>query len=218
MRYCILLISIYFIACTNNHEQVQESKDSVNITSNKSVVTDTTTIINFNDIEVVIGQTFGEYSKVLVSNDSAYISNEDLGNEPEGKLITINTSGFEDILIMQRYETSIGLNNEGPHCDLRNWKHGYSSWKEIKKLSNNLFQIDSLEQSSIDFPSYDKNELKKVIEKECGIEWVEILEQNRSQGELAGIISSIQFKIIAKSKKNGNSVERIVVVEIPMGC
>ena len=57
----------------------------------------------------------------------------DLGETIEGKIIRIKHHvDYKNIQLFQRHENSITIMDEGPHCDLTDWKHYYSSWKPLK--------------------------------------------------------------------------------------
>ena len=70
------------------------------------------------------------------------------------------------------YQTSVSIQNEGPHCDLNNWKHYTSPFIKLAKISQNEFLTSSYEAKDFSkFPKISIEELKKVVKKECGEDW-----------------------------------------------
>ena len=73
--------------------------------------------------------------------DTVYLYSE-LGETIEGQTISISTEQLINLTIEQRYETSVTIMGEGPHCDLIDWKHYDSEWKTLKLIKlDNLFVI-----------------------------------------------------------------------------
>lgn len=98
-----------------------------------------------------------------------------LGGTPEYKYVKILQSKFQKVALFQRHENSITIMNEGPHCDLTEWKHFDSNWKEVPFIdSQNAFR--TLSYSGEDwtkFISIDPKELQAVVRAHCGEFWAE---------------------------------------------
>ncbi|WP_339657531.1 SH3 domain-containing protein [uncultured Maribacter sp.] len=155
-----------------------------------------------------------------VQNDTAKVYVE-LGETPEGKKIKIQQSKFKKVEVFQRHENSITIMNEGPHCDLTEWKHYYSDWKKLDfDLTSNTFVSDSYERKDWEkFIEIDINEFKKAVEEECGGYWTELIKDIKTVNEYpSGVsISRIFFKILF-TDENGSVIEKTIEFEIPMGC
>lgn len=145
----------------------------------------------------------------------------DIGDSPEGKEIKIYSSKYQEIQVFQRFETSISIQNEGPHCDLTEWKHFYSEWNKIpfnqKNKTFNSFSYNSIENSQ--FINIDLNEIKEEVKLSCGENWYELIKEIKNVNEYPSSvsISKIYFKVIL-TDKNGSKKERLITIQIPMGC
>lgn len=152
--------------------------------------------------------------------DTAKVSLE-LGETPEGKKIKIKQSKYKKIEVFQRHENSISIMDEGPHCDLTEWKHFYSDWKKLDyDLTENTFVSDSYETEDWEkFIDVDINELKKAAEKECGEYWSEHIKSIQNVHEYpSGVSMSRIFLKIVLTDKNDSVIEKTIEFEIPMGC
>ncbi|NNF83199.1 MAG: SH3 domain-containing protein [Flavobacteriaceae bacterium] len=144
----------------------------------------------------------------------------DLGVTPEAKFIKIQPKkNYKRISVYQSYETSLTVMNEGPHCDLINWKHYNSLWLPLNEGPENTYQ--TLKYSTTDgsvFVNVDIAELKEAVLEHCGESYAELI-QNKTQLEspAAVSISIIYLKIVMIDSENQSS-ERTIAFEIPMGC
>jgi hypothetical protein len=169
-------------------------------------------------MELEVWDENGELKKV--QNDTAKVYVE-LGETPQGKKIKIKQSKFKKIEIFQRYENSVTIMNEGPHCDLKEWKHFYSDWKKLNfDFTENIFVSDSYEyKDSEKFIAIDINELKKAVEKECGGYWPEHIKDIKNVNEYpSGVSMSRIFLKILLTDENDSVIEKTIEFEIPMGC
>lgn len=145
----------------------------------------------------------------------------DIGDSPEGNKLKIYQSKYSKVEIFQQYETSITIMNEGPHCDLVNWKHFYSKWEKIpfNSKGNYFYSLNYNTSENEKFINVSIEELKKEVKQSCGENWFELIKNIKKVNEYpSGVsISRILFKIIL-TDKNGGKNERIISFEIPMGC
>jgi hypothetical protein len=169
-------------------------------------------------MELEVWDENGELKKV--QNDTAKVYVE-LGETPQGKKIKIKQSKFKKIEIFQRYENSVTIMNEGPHCDLTEWKHYYSDWKKLNfDFTENTFVSDSYQyEDSEKFIDIDINELKKAVEKECGGYWPEHIKDIKNVNEYpSGVSMSRIFLKILLTDENDSVIEKTIEFVIPMGC
>ncbi|HAK31782.1 MAG TPA: hypothetical protein DCO90_21680, partial [Sphingobacterium sp.] len=84
----------------------------------------TTTSIKFNEFVVSIqGMAIFDPERMdRLQRDTVEIEAE-VGESIEGTYISILSDQVRDLKVEQRYETSVTIMNEGPHCDLTEWKH-----------------------------------------------------------------------------------------------
>lgn len=151
--------------------------------------------------------------------DTVYVTVE-LGDSPEGKIISITNKNYKRIGIFQRHENSVTIMNEGPHCDLTEWEHFYSQWRPIQALSKSKFKTLTYSESEGQlFMDIDIDDLKNTVRNKCGEEWsndvVDIKTVNDYPASVG--ISRIFLKILM-TDNNDKVIEKIIVFEIPMGC
>ena len=111
--------------------------------------------------------------------------------------------------------------DEGPHCDLKEWKHYYSEWKKLNyDLKENVFISDLYEQEDWDkFIDVNINELKTAVEKECGDYWSVHIKDIKNVYEYPiGVSMSRIFLKILLTDENDIITEKTISFEIPMGC
>ena len=171
-------------------------------------------------IQMEIYPEYDEVGDVISQNDTArvYLG---LTETPEGKKIKLKHSNFKKIEVFQRYENSITIMDEGPHCDLTEWKHYYSEWKKLEFNSiNNSFVSDSYEEKDgKKFLDIDITELKKVVGKRCGDYWEQLIQNIKNVNEYpSGVTMSKIFLKILLTDENGSVTEKIIEFELPMGC
>ncbi|MBT8270871.1 MAG: SH3 domain-containing protein [Flavobacteriaceae bacterium] len=143
----------------------------------------------------------------------------ELGVTPENKKITINVKiPYKRLAIYQAYETSVSIMNEGPHCDLLDWKHFHSTWIPIKYEADHYFTLGYDQKDWTKFVPFEIEELKAEVREHCGEEYLRLIENPEGSNSAASIsISTIYIKIVMIDM-NDNPIERIIAFEIPMGC
>lgn len=152
--------------------------------------------------------------------DSAKIYVE-LGDSPLGKEIKIKQTKFKKIELFQRHENSVSIMNEGPHCDLTEWKHYYSEWIQLpfNNTTNTYLSTTYSPEDWGKFIPVDMAKLKKAVEAHCGGYWPSLLDNTKNINDYPiGISISRIFLKIVLTDKNGNVNEKTVSFEIPMGC
>jgi hypothetical protein len=161
-----------------------------------------------------------EFRSNPIERDTVRFSIE-LGNTPENKRVFIKPFiHYKKVEVFQSYETSLTIMNKGPHCDLANWKHYRSDWFPIKTKGSNSFLTCSYSEEDWQvFTEVDMAELKEVVRDQCGEPYAEMIKNIQTVNEYpAGVsISTIYLKVILTDLEN-NIIEKIIVMEIPMGC
>lgn len=128
-----------------------------------------------------------------------------------------------NVMVLQQFETSLTVQNEGPHCDLLDWKHYFSEPDTLILVdSSGIFQfknsyLDSLNNS---FPEVRKKELMRAIKEHCGEDWVEFSKdaENVYSYPFGVSISKEIVKILILNKNNEVIREKILIFLVPMGC
>ncbi|PCI31032.1 MAG: hypothetical protein COB60_12930 [Flavobacteriaceae bacterium] len=173
--------------------------------------------IKFREFELILPNisVWDEEEKLKeIQNDTATIYLE-LGASIEGKSIKIKKIKEGTLKIYQRYENSVTIMNEGPHCDLINWKHYDSPWEELKVVNGAFNTQKYTETDREQFISIDLKELKAAVNEHCGENWLEHIKDVTSPTEYpCGVSTSTLFLKV----EINNETERIISFEIPMGC
>lgn len=212
---------------SNNDSTISVNKrDSIieNVLSEKNEVwEDTTADIKFKDISISINRLilFDDDKQLnQIQKDTVYLY-ADLGETIEGQKITIVSSQLTNITIEQRYETSVTIMDEGPHCDLTEWKHYDSAWEKLKTNDKGQFIGDSYSEKDLEkFPVVDISELKAYVKKHCDEEYSELISTIKSPTEYPSAVSVSRYflRINGKRKNSDETITKLIIIEIAMGC
>ncbi len=200
-----------------------DSRDSTEIKLPTRPVSKPLSKIVFGDLTVSLYGflAFDEEGKLdKVQPDSTNIQAE-LGETIEGQVIEVKSSEIINIEIEQRYETSVTIMGEGPHCDLLDWKHYYSDWKPLRiTVSGQFIGLEYSEADREKFTPVSMDELRRQVSSLCGVEWAKPLKDITSPTQMpAGVgISRYYLRITGKRKSDLTPVTKIIVIENPMGC
>jgi hypothetical protein len=212
---------------SNNDSTISVNKrDSIieNVLSEKNEVwEDTTADIKFKDISISINRLilFDDDKQLnQIQKDTVYLY-ADLGETIEGQKITIVSSQLTNITIEQRYETSVTIMDDGPHCDLTEWKHYDSAWEKLKTNDKGQFIGDSYSEKDLEkFPVVDISELKAYVKKHCDEEYSELISTIKSPTEYPSAVSVSRYflRINGKRKNSDETVTKLIIIEVAMGC
>jgi hypothetical protein len=211
------------VLLTENKNMQRGGSDSVDLsavpTTNESK---TNTKIKFNELVIVVnGMAIFDAEKMeRIQKDTAEIEAE-VGETIEGRTISISSEQLIGLNIEQRYETSVTIMNEGPHCDLIDWKHFNSGWNSLKQNSSGQFVGDKYtEQDYTIFPEVSMDELKQTVKELCGEDWFKLLEKTNSPLEYPCTVNISRYflRITGKRKDNGQKVTKLIIIKTPMGC
>lgn len=197
--------------------------DSVSVQAEEAAAANeearTPTILKFEELQVEIQYALaeGDWSNII-TEDSITLSIE-VGESIEDQRITVSNTELENITVEQRFETSVTISKEGPHCDLTDWKHFYSDWKPIKRKGNEyLFPSFSTKERE-QFVEVSMDEVKAAVKAECGDDWAELLNSTTNIHEYpCGVGISRYFIRISGKTKAGAGFQKVIVIESPMGC
>ncbi|MCA0131122.1 SH3 domain-containing protein [Winogradskyella alexanderae] len=144
----------------------------------------------------------------------------ELGDTPEGKTLLLKNKDYKRISIFQKFENSISISNEGPHCDLTKWKHYSSDWKPIEQINRGTFEV--LSYTTEDWPKFvniSMEELKQEISNYCGSDWMKLVKNAKSINDYPISVSTsrILLKFII-TDFDDKVIEKIIAFNIPMGC
>lgn len=182
---------------------------------------DSSTTIKFNEFTVHLTRLFNFDNDThlnQIPGDSCYII-ADVGESIVGGRLSVSSNLLTDLKVEQCYETSVSISNEGPHCDLKDWKHFYSDWQALQRVNATTFQCFSYtDKEEENFPEINIKELKRKVKDQCGKEWYKLVKNIKSPTENPSWvgISRIYFRVTGKL--NGKTVTKIIIVEEAMGC
>jgi len=144
----------------------------------------------------------------------------EVGDTPEGKILVVKNDDYKRVSIFQRYENSVTIMNEGPHCDLTEWEHFYSDWKPIQQINATKFKTLSYSQADLkNFNDVSIEELKAEVIKNCGEDWAKYIDEVKTVNDYpAGVSTSRIFLKIIMTDFDDKVTEKIIEFEIPMGC
>jgi hypothetical protein len=220
------------ISCNNSlkQEYTEESatpaslknepvSDSVFSTLEAVKYEELTTTIHFGEFTLDIQNfsTFDENDLPAISQTDTLTINADIGENLSRSSLVISEE-LTDVKIEQRYETSVTIMDEGPHCDMVDWKHYTSEWKVLKSETDNIFKCaDYTEKEQEKFPEVSLQEFREAIKKHCGEPGIEHIKSPVDYPSGVGI-SRIYLKISGTQKSTGKFIVKYLIFEIPMGC
>jgi hypothetical protein len=104
---------------------MEQTDSSSSAYESELIDADTIALIEFKEISIFINRfKISEQENIIRSNGiDTVLINAELGEKFEGQVISFKSEMLTDIIIEQRYQTSVTIMKEGPHCDLTDWKH-----------------------------------------------------------------------------------------------
>lgn len=179
-------------------------------------------IVKFDEISISIENVGpGDYESIEPFKETEDSLHFDigLGYIIEGKIIKVISSKLSDVRISQSYETSVSIQNEGPHIDLNDWKHFKSEWKElVKDEEGNSKIIEYTAQDWVKFPEIDIEELKEAVYKIGGPEWRNLIEHIKSPTEYPSSVGINKIELKINGMMDNKKIKKIIVLNLPMGC
>jgi len=133
----------------------------------------------------------------------------------------------QEFKVVQQYETSLSLMNEGPHIDLKNWKHHISKWEEIKSSNGITFLTKEVESDN--FPRVSQGEIVQALKAELDRlakqgynnlqRWVPLAMQCKDATTYpCGVsISKITIRIKVRQSGKWKDIQTVELIP-PMGC
>jgi len=240
-KFLIIIISLTLFACGQNkkdnsvNKTEPETKDIAIIDESenpeleqieKKVIeietNENSLLLRFKEFELIIDniEIWDDEKKLKdIQKDSAIVYLE-LGETIEGQEIKLIQKKEGTIKIYQRFENSLTVMDEGPHCDLTEWKHYNSEWKKLTITDGKILTNSYSESDWEKFIEIDMNELREAVKKHCGERWSEHIKDIKSPTEYPSGVSTsrIFLKFEFTDKETNKLLERIISFEIPMGC
>ena len=237
-----LLLTFLFLACgaeeesgTNDSESSVSTDEDFEIDSAKVLnpIVDPTDLL---DVEENTDASFVMFEEFYLNLDSIWVYDPDeelkeihdesanvmveVGSYVTGSTMYLIPQTEGDFQVYQSYEIFVTIMNEGPHCDLLNWKHYQSDWVEIPVANGSFTALNYSVEQREKFVDVEMDELRSEVEKLCGEQWSDLLSETTHPLEYpSGVgINSIYLKIVFTPADGSPVVEKLVEFETPMGC
>lgn len=145
----------------------------------------------------------------------------DLGEEI--KAVKISGLQLKNIIVEQRFRTSMSVQNEGPHLDFIDWKHDHTDWTELENEDQKFVAVQSPPEK-LPFPEMSQQEILDYFEvykkekKDNDLKhWNEVVKKctNATTYPCRVGIDRVEFQI--KDRKSSKVLKSFHVL-YPMGC
>lgn len=143
-----------------------------------------------------------------------------LGSSPEGQAVHISLHEPGSVRLFQRYETSLTVMDEGPHCDLTDWTHYNSPWQELPANGTTFQALEYAEADWSRFVPVDMQAVQKAVRAHCGDTWAALMAGAAHPDDypLGVSISRIFLRIEFTPQGTTAAQTFTLVFEMPMGC
>jgi hypothetical protein len=151
--------------------------------------------------------------------DTAYIELE-MGEDIGQVGVLVMQSTLQDLVVEQSMQTTMTINNEGPSCELDNWKHYVMPWVALKKGISGNYQLNGYSDKEYNlFPEVTVEEIKTAAKAHCGNDWIPVIDKiNTLQDAYCDtVIDKVMIRVSGK-KATGESVVKYVIIKMPTGC
>lgn len=98
----------------------------------------------------------------------------ELGDDIDNQLIVLRpAAGIKrEFKVEHQFETTFQVSGEGPHIDLRDWKHYRSPWRELQSMGDDAFLIPVISASeSQRFPAVTRQEIYRAVLRASDENW-----------------------------------------------
>lgn len=122
--------------------------------------------------------------------------------------------------IEQRIETSLTVSAEGPHLDLREWKHHYSEWMALDETGENRFRIREVsEEDETRFPDVSPEEIRQAVWSAGGEKWAELVKDVKGPHDAPAAVGLSKITLRVSMKDGGGwKVINVIDLLVAMGC
>lgn len=127
---------------------------------------------------------------------------------------------YHQPLLSYCYESSFTIMDDGPHCDLTAWKHGYNDWENLpyKKNKNGYIDIPVYDSRiKLPYPDTEIEALKEAVKNHCDGKWSELIKNTETIDEYPIGMSASAF-IFRVQETDGVKPTTFYRLLIDMGC
>lgn len=177
-------------------------------------------------LTLVDGHTNSKIIEIRNTPQAQISINADFGVWQDDFVLQLNEEGMPagDIKIEERIETSLTINDEGPHMDLTEWKHHYTKWKKLKRINDsNHWESGQFNSRELEkFPAFTVDEVKAHLRKQKIYDmdrWLKLTDACAPfQDHPCLILPSRVFLKISFKKGNRWVDYKNIEILLPMGC
>lgn len=231
----ILSLSLIFGACFsekdedivhhdfNEHHAVLPVVEEITADTQMVWLSDSAISIDLDSISVKLDSLEIWIDTIKSNRDTTFIYLE-LGSSLADHYFAVNsTYDSSSILVTYHFETSLTVSDEGPHCDLIDWKHYISAPDTLAQLdSTGVYQFKNGYQDSMStaFPEITMKEVRRAVVKHCSEGWMERTKESKTIRDYPFSVSISReiIHIVIKNDKGDIIREKFIIFEIPMGC
>lgn len=150
-----------------------------------------------------------------------------LGDQPHKAVLLMPHATGPVFRVTQQFETSLSLMDEGPHMDLRDWRHHVSSWQELPSADGLTFH--AIEIASEAFPAVTREEIVTAVREESlrwvgkghdpGARWTTLAGRCTSPTTYpCGVsVSKVRLRVQVAEDGDLRTLQEIEII-VPMGC
>jgi hypothetical protein len=158
-----------------------------------------------------------KFTSPFKSSSRSYM---ELGDTISNSKIHISASNLEQFRISVQLETSMSIQDEGPHLDLVNWKHCTTNWFMVENIAKHKFKLPNFDNINLDcFPKVTISEIKNAALEQGGEHWVAVIENNISNdySPISIDLSLVRIKVEQFVKSKWVLVT-VLNIDVPLGC
>lgn len=181
--------------------------------------------------QIIIHSSLNKNSKVTIDlkKSSSKTVELELGDDWAGTVELVGPTKSDRLRVQLIYETSMSIQNEGPHLDLTEWKHFVSEavtvWPEDRKdPGNHRFVISKNYIKEQSFPFITKAELIAAIREQTKKNKMESSWEKLAETCVAPQsypcsveVSKVWLQVYPEQQLSGKPLAEAVLI-LPMGC
>lgn len=140
-----------------------------------------------------------------------------------GKVFSIASACLDSVSVEQCFETSVTVSGgNGHHTDLRNFRHGYTEWKNLEPNDSayRFILLAENEEMKLPFPAVTAEELSSALKAQSNWMSADIIRSiTLPYSKPCSVVpSAVLLRIAGVDKISGRRVIRYVKVELSIGC
>lgn len=192
--------------------------------TNQALTAATTCALQLEDYTLEIKNYSAVINPQATSEDTIYLTEAlDVSKNIAGDCL-LEVLGTENTLVSieQSFRTSLFISEDGPCVCLKDWKHHTAPWEKLEQKDGKFQTFPYQDADRTQFPTVALEEFKIYVQQTYGNHWYEVIKDNTvvaENGSYPTFVDITQHLFRVKIQKpNGAVLERILVIDIPVGC